>query len=516
MSNWTKILPLQSTDTLVAAFMTTAGTFGVPANILSCYCFWRSLVPRRTNTSYFRTVYMIITVVDTLICLSQVPVIEALLAGRKGKFFGDIFGCKSWVIIWRSLSITSVFLVAQLSVSRLAVLAKPRLRISFRLVFLPVIVFVIAMITVCVTFLASFIQIDYFPNITVTCIFLGGNGGFNYTEAYMSPIPVPPAVVNADIISNILSSCSLGLPFIPILISFIASIFYLNRAKNSAVNIGQNTDIHRYATNTIIFVTLVCLLCNIPTIIFLTIRVYRMIGIGEQEGKTFYELSEIVNPTFFDKFYFRFLAEVGTVAVNSSLNPVIYLWRNRSFREAIFGKRKEETPSFVGMSLSPPGMTVMKPSTLSSNNALLEHTFPAIDECKIELNEVPGTIFENKMSEDEDGFEKSWGKSPASEDRGSVLDESQKDSDERFSRPSEWTDNDSQLTQRTYSPGMGWNDDTLRTNGIITPRTVASQEKIWDMFAACIEMTNQPAVRPVYFRTRKISKLDRKSRSLSM
>ena len=262
MSNLTKYFPAKSTDISLAYFLTASGALGVPANILSCYCFWRTRVSRRTNNSYFKAIYMTITVVDSLICLFQVPVIESLISGRMGRMFGHVITCKAWVIVWRSLTMTSVFLVAQLSLSRLALLVNPQHQMSFQLVLLPVAAFGLVVAAFCLTLFSEFINIEYFPQVTGICIVVGGGKNFNYTEAFLFPEPIPSHVVRADIVSHILSSCSIAGPFIPILISFTVSLIYLNRAKNTARNTRANAKMHIHATNTIIFVTLVYLVCN--------------------------------------------------------------------------------------------------------------------------------------------------------------------------------------------------------------------------------------------------------------
>ena len=337
MSNLTQFNLINDADTMLASVMVVLGAFGLPANIISCYCFIKISKPNEMNSNYFKYIYIAITCVDGLICLGQLPVIENLMTERQGAMFAKSSVCGGWVFLWRSLIMTSIWLVGQISISRLVLFVRPRMQFSSYLNYLPVIVFLGVLAVLSGALAGQYISICNFPTITATCITLGYQKGFSYIEAFILPIPLPRAVLKSDIINNLLQSCFLGFPFIPICISFITSVIYLNRSKKRAKQKFLNASkMHLHAQNTIIFVTLMYLICNIPSVLFLVIRAYRIIQVGKSGGEmTLHQIHRIVNPTYIEKFYFRMSVEVLSVVLNSALNPVVYMWRMKAFRDFV-------------------------------------------------------------------------------------------------------------------------------------------------------------------------------------
>ena len=356
MSNSTLYNPIKEVDIFLGTTLAVAGIFGLPANIASFYCFYHIREPHRKNSNYFKILYMIITVVDSMICFSQLPVVESFITQRRGTMFSNPTLCKGWVTLWRALIITSIWCVAQLSISRLVLLISPRKTMSGSLLTLPGVVFSGFLVAVIGTQVDHRITMYYFPTVTATCASFGYTEGFNYTEAFIFPIPIPLAVVKADITSNILASLCMGLPFIPILISFMISLIYLYRIKMNAKRAKICSKKQSHAKNTIIFVTLLYLICNIPSVTFLAIRVIRMskLIVNIEDADTVLilrEITQLVNPTYFEKYYIRSLVQVVSVVINSTLNPLVYVWRMKAFSNFLLKKSTCHSSELVHLSM---------------------------------------------------------------------------------------------------------------------------------------------------------------------
>lgn len=345
MSNLSLTYADKNTDFILAGGLMAAGVFGFTANIMSCYCFYKIRERHRNNSIYFKAVYMMVTIVDCLICVIQLPVVEGLIAERRGVLFGNTLVCHVWVVLWRSLMITTIFLVAQLSISRLVLLAKPFTEIRLYLIWLPLGFMISVAAVICGALARRFITMQYFPTFSVQCITLGSNrGDFNYLKAFVSSIPVPFDILKADLRKSLLSTSSIAIPFLPILISFAASLFYLNKVQRKGRSrCNSSSKPTRSSRNTVIFVTMMYLICNIPTVIFFLIRVMRLFAAiteiqATREPRSLHEITRFVNPTYIEKFYFRAIVEVVFVVINSTLNPLVYLWRIENMRSFVLEK----------------------------------------------------------------------------------------------------------------------------------------------------------------------------------
>ena len=184
----------------------------------------------------------------------------------------------------------------------------------------------------------SYVRAVYIPSATATCVLLGG--GFDYGMPFN--LPVPSEAVKADVVIKLFITSLLGFSFFPILISFTASLVYLHRARVVASKARSCTKKHTSATNTIVCVTMMYLIADIPAVVFLIMRVIRLVQVIDvHEMLTLPQRQKITNPTYFEKFYFKMVVEVVCVGFNSTMNPLIYFWRVKRFRRLLRGKKKQ-------------------------------------------------------------------------------------------------------------------------------------------------------------------------------
>ena len=99
-----------------------------------CICFVLGLVGNIVSFIYFRskkkdvpnTVYRIITINDSVLCMAILPVGICFLTDRNpGIFFGTDILCNAWVYIWNTNCRLSIFLVIVLSSARTYALLRP-------------------------------------------------------------------------------------------------------------------------------------------------------------------------------------------------------------------------------------------------------------------------------------------------------------------------------------------------------------------------------------------------------
>eukprot|EP00116_Pleurobrachia_bachei_P001935 sb/3462197/ len=118
------------------------------------------------------------------------------------------------------------------------------------------------------------------------------------------------------------------LPFLPIVISCAISSYKLLRP----VKICRNKDVDkekRYASTTIILVTLIYIVLNFPVCILVMLEVVQVILTHAFPNTQRIEILDVHNSV---AIYIRLTLAVYCVGLNAAVNPCVYLWRFRAFR----------------------------------------------------------------------------------------------------------------------------------------------------------------------------------------
>ena len=336
-SNLTVTHPLTIPDNCLGALLSVGAGVGIPANTVALVYFWGSKVRLRSNNSYFKKLYMNMCIIDFFICLTQTPCIESLCSGRAGALFKLPWFQEGWLLLWRSLIITSVFMVAVMSLSRLLILLSPLRQLNHWPIIMPISIFFFVLFLHSIALGTDQITAEYFPGINISPLFLGflKNTDYSYKVGFHVPNPIPKPIFKNDVLLNSLFSCFLGLPILPICISFVTSIYLLNKAKYKAQTRKASTAQHQQASTTVILVTLIYLICNVPVFAYLAMRAYRVTRVPNSGLRSVHSVYREIMPSYFEKMYLKGLVEVVTVVINSTLNPVLYFWRISSFRKFV-------------------------------------------------------------------------------------------------------------------------------------------------------------------------------------
>ena len=323
--------------------------FGTLANVMSFLYFIKRKTGAATNKTYMIYLYRIITFVDILICFLVFPLIEASFyqtdeRSTQGKMkkpvlFGDSVFCTIWGMLWNILPVLSVVLVAILSFSRCLLLLYPLIKLDIKK---PVIFLTMAtLIMITEKLVAQFLSVDEIYD----------DVKYRYKElvsaCYLSSEKVHAAESRYDSAQSFIFLFLLGLPVIPILVSAIVTVYKLRVAqKNEGEVMSIEKSKHMKATITVMMVTGIYIICNIPVLIchlyFVNHLVYNMKtlkakGKGDRaELKSYLDNWTIVFSTSYTLL----------VAVNSTLNPVIYFTRMKLFRNFVI-KRKVGAVKFL-------------------------------------------------------------------------------------------------------------------------------------------------------------------------
>ena len=164
-----------------------------------------------------------------------------------------------WARLWKLLPETAVFLVAMISVSRLLLLIRPTTQyFTPRLGWiLPTAYFCLNTALKCIFALAGMTE-STFKAPTMSC---GIRVIMNHTE---TGNVVTQRDWNQLTTVNVLSSIQIGMPVVPISVSFLLSLYYFARDMRSGKALNCSVVKQVQATKTVIIITLVYVICNIP------------------------------------------------------------------------------------------------------------------------------------------------------------------------------------------------------------------------------------------------------------
>ena len=318
-------LPPTSTMTTTSLFVPI---YNKPLDIfygtLCCICFLIGVPGNVAALTYFlnrkpdvsAVLYRIITLNDILICLSVFPAGISFLSGRMpGFLFGTHVMCYAWVYVWLLNLRLSVFLVLVLSCSRTYSLLRPFGERRPRSVVIIVIMYFLVQLGVTVAFQSyRKTKTIYVEEMGICGVVLAGN---------------TPQKKGFTIFLEIFNQVDAIAPiFVVIFSGLISSVVLLKADPSGSSNIIALKNSRNKATVTILLFSAVYAIFNVPVV---ASKILYHIDIFTGYKFNFHSFD-------YDReyyYYFENFTFTLSVALNSTLNPVLYLWRMVSFRKYV-------------------------------------------------------------------------------------------------------------------------------------------------------------------------------------
>ena len=289
-----------------------------------CLCFVVGIVGNTTSYLYFRskkrdisnTVYKYITLNDTIISLTVLPVGVSFLSGRSpGFLLASHVGCSTWFYVWGVSVRLSIFLVVCLCSSRTYSLIRPFTTQKIWPIHLLVTSY----------FLLQVGQLAGFHVLRGTII----KYARDTARCELLLITQPPDPLPDETVLFLLEICMIFTYVVPVfvvLISCALSVFAILLNKRGGGKGAQRAlrQSRHKATVTILLFAVLYGVCNVPIVVKLIIQTYTVHTRGDYND--FYE---------FDTWPFRYYHNATwtlLLAVNSAVNPVLYFWRMCALR----------------------------------------------------------------------------------------------------------------------------------------------------------------------------------------
>ena len=298
-------------DVSIGILYTVMFVFGTAGNIFGFVWLW-SVPSKKHNVRFFRNIYRMMNLIDCLICVSLVPEIESFLCNRSSVLFEEEVYCKLWALKWDILPSTAVFIVAVLSVSRMVTVVWPLRQLNFTALRCSVTIYFLAILVTMVVPLSMGLSDTVFLKTDVAC----------------SLEPVEESFIRGNTLIFIVE---LGLPIIPVILSGAITTISLTQARKRSARASISVELHDKATMTVILVTTVYIVCNIPNFINFLFYFFMLGG-----GLGVHFRDRYRTPFF--RWYAWNLTYIFSVSLNASLNPIVYLIRMGQFRAFILVK----------------------------------------------------------------------------------------------------------------------------------------------------------------------------------
>ena len=287
---------------------------GVPGNLLATVYFVQEHLNNSRNIKklFFTELYISMTVFDLVLTGTLFPLIENFYTGsRNGVLFESAWFCTIWGLLWEIVPCVSVFLVGLLSISRMLILIRP-MNQNLNLTVLRVIVGTYFLYHVLIR--AIFWLADDDP-LNQKIWYTPGSG---YCYFY-------PTEYNLWTANGYHAGIVLGMPVIPIFVSFVASIVKLRETSACPQNFSRAAQTH--ATVTIIIVTCLYLVCNIP--VLLNYCYYTHTIVNDDISYTLFYSN--YSGLFMEKYIWS-LTYCILPSINASLNPLVFYLRMKPFK----------------------------------------------------------------------------------------------------------------------------------------------------------------------------------------
>ena len=303
-------------DMFLGVVYILCSVIGLPANIAALCFFTQQRKQTQTNrqscevlrdhTLIFNTIYIFIICTDISILSTTFPIAEGFLNSRNPVIFSNSIFCTVWGIIWNILPFFSVFLVLTMSSIRTIILVKPRVKVRQ------------VTVTCCILIYLLLLLIRG----TVSVFLDSAHYRYTPSDQYCWEDRTSPQYELAQLS---IAGTLLALPVLPIIFSCLVSVVLLS-SRTSRRASTQSSNLQLHASVTVIIVTVVYILLNFPN--FLNYCVY--VDLRVRGG----DMVDRYNSSFLWNYSWNLTYVMG-VAVNSCVNPIVYLLRNRNYQREV-------------------------------------------------------------------------------------------------------------------------------------------------------------------------------------
>ena len=320
--------PYSGLDYSIGILLCITSLTGIIMNSVA-FVYFKSATKRNRNGKFFKRLYSVISLNDIFICLGVFPAIEAAFSSdREGVLFTNSAFCSGWFVYWFTIYYLSMILIAALSISRLCLIMSPKSYLTPWVSYAICGGFAVVIFTFWATLSAvHLVYPTYYPE-HMFCGFASFSNS-NTSLLYNSGLTAKFILVA---INGVSVAC-----FFTVCITFVLSLVYLQRFIKAASVQGVSKRPRIAAAKTVILVTFLYILFNVP---IMSITLYmvgdRIINPEPDDATIEYMIWRnnthlFKSVTFLNQYAMALCFALGT-SLNSMLNPIVYACRIGGFK----------------------------------------------------------------------------------------------------------------------------------------------------------------------------------------
>ena len=340
-------------DCVFGVILCLAALLGAVMNTFA-FIYFKSTKKRNKNGKFFKRLYSFISFNDILICLGVFPAIEASFSSdREGFLFSNSLFCSAWFVFWFTVYYLSMILIAVLSISRLILIKSPKCLL------IPWLSYAICG-TVCViifTFWTTLTAVQLVYTTYYTEHLFCGFATFSNADLTVPYNSGKTAGILLIIINGVSIVC-----FVTVCTSFILSLVFLNKFSKAARGKGMSRKHQVAAAKTVILMTLLYILFNVPLIMITLYMISdRAVHPVPDDATVGYMIERVYTKlfqeaTFLNHYAFAFCFVLAT-CLNSMMNPIVYSRRISGFKKFLLDLWKNRAPNLSIDTFSSTGTT---------------------------------------------------------------------------------------------------------------------------------------------------------------
>lgn len=251
--------------------------------------------------------------------------------------------CQVWTMVNAVFLEMTVFMAAMLSTSRLILLMFCSFTFRVEMSWILPLCYGILTISLKIIFTAMKVSTTFYVPQLMSCIVIAFDGT-------TTPESEPMVNLPNELVLAITETIQSGMTVFPIFVSSIMCLIYLEQSKQKTKQISGSTKKQQEAAKTVIIVTAVYVICNIPLFLY---NIYFWVWNLDVDRSSSYMANSAFMASYIKYYYSPFMQNYSSIlasrvfpALNATLNPLVYYFRMRNF-ERFLNQKGSVTKSFI-------------------------------------------------------------------------------------------------------------------------------------------------------------------------
>ena len=256
-----------------------------------------------------------------------------------GKIFtsSSLF-CDIWTVIYGIILEISVFVVAQISVSRLFLLLKPNTNFYINCSWIAPLFYFFLTLTMKIVNSALKVNTFAFVPPLMACVYIALDGTVSEQGEPMLHLP-------NELLLAVIETIQTGFTALPISLCSVLCLCLLQSSKQRTRQLGGSRKKQDKATITVLIFTTLYVICSVPIFVY---NIFFWIWNLSVDRSEVYMANSKFLMSYLEVYSTDFLVNYSSVMVtrvfpviNCALNPCIYFWRMTRFRNFILGRARK-------------------------------------------------------------------------------------------------------------------------------------------------------------------------------